>query len=109
MKAPPAPAADATASAVERHGEITRAPADIHRILTMLGGRKVGIVAHLLGGKLPFESTVLHVDPYGEFVLIRASADISANVALLERPRCTFVTADGGWHVEFSVAHPQPT
>jgi c-di-GMP-binding flagellar brake protein YcgR len=107
MKTPPACADDAIADPTERHGEITRAPADIHRILTMLGGRQVQIVAYLLGGKLRFQSTIHHVDSYGEFVLVRMSSDEFANAALLERPRCTFVTAEGGWHVEFSVSSPR--
>jgi len=86
-----------------------RTPEEITRVLNSLVMRGEPIVSDLGGGRLPFRSRLRYVDPGREYIIIELSPDVTANKALLARPRATFHAEPGGWRVEFAAAHPKPT
>jgi len=86
---------------------VKRSRAEIASALEILKTRKDPVAAHLEAGKLSFESRILAVDPMRSLIVLEASADESANEALLARPRCSFFASPPGRHVEFAAADPE--
>lgn len=90
-------------------GQMLRSPEEIFRLLNLLVVHGDPIVSDLGGGERLFHSRLRFVDPARAYIIIELSADESANMALLARPRATFHAEPGAWRIEFALADPQPT
>ena len=85
---------------------LLRSRVEIARVLEALAARREVVIAQLEGEGVPFSSRFIHADPAGQFIVITLAADESANAALLAHARATFVSAPGGWHIEFVAIEP---
>ena len=90
----------------QRVERIRRSPAEIAYILKTLEAGNEPITAQLEGGEIVFKSRLRLVDPAASCIVLEASADETANAALLCRPRCRFFASVPGGHVEFAAADP---
>lgn len=85
---------------------LLRSPTQIARVLESLVARRAVVTAELPGSRGRFTGHVMHVDPNGQFIVVTATADESANAALLARVRVTLVSQLGDWHIEFVAVEP---
>jgi flagellar brake protein len=88
-------------------GLLTKSPAEIMRVLVALRDRREAIGANMGGGKPPFLSHLLWIDPQMQFIVVGRSGDPAADAALLARPRCVFTCSLAAWQVEFVAAEPR--
>jgi c-di-GMP-binding flagellar brake protein YcgR len=77
-------------------------------VLEALAAEGEDVVARLPSGVAAFHTRLVFVDPGRQFILIQASADTTANAALLAAPRATLHAESGDWRIEFASESPQP-
>ena len=87
-------------------GLLTKSPAEIMRVLVALRDRDEAVSVGMDGGKPPFLSRLMWIDPQMQFIVVGRSGDSAADAALLARPRCIFTCTLGAWQVEFVAAEP---
>ncbi len=94
----------ATPKNADTAGHLLRSSTEIARVLEALVARCEVVTAELPGG--PFTANIISADPGGQFIIVTATADESANAALLARARVTLVSEPGNWHIEFVAVEP---
>ena len=96
-----------TTEAIPAGGLISRKSEEIARVLMSL--HNAGQAIHSVVGKdgLMFASRLVFVDAQNGCIGLAPSIDDHANAALLARPRASFVSDTGGWHIEFAAAEPR--
>jgi len=94
----------ATPKTADPSGHLLRSISQIARVLAPLAARRNLVTAELPDG--PFTARIIRADQGGKFIIVTATADQSANAALLDRARVTFVSETGNWHIEFVAAEP---
>lgn len=85
-------------------GHLLRSISQIARVLAPLAARRNLVTAELPDGL--FTARIIRADQGGKFIIVTATADESANAALLDRARVTFVSETSNWHIEFVAAEP---
>ena len=97
----------ATCANADTGSQLLRSRAQIVRVLAQLAARREVVTAELPGKQGRFVAHITHADPGGRFIILTGMEDESANSALLARPRVTFVSGPGNWHIEFVAAEPR--
>ncbi len=95
-----------TSKNADSSDHLLRSLAQIARVLEPLVARRAVVTAELPGSQGQFTGQVIHVDSNGQFIVVSATADQSANAALLARARVTLVSRLGDWHIEFVAVEP---
>jgi len=85
---------------------LLRSPSQIARVLEALAARREHVIVELSGDGDHFSANLVRVDPSGQFIVVTASADDSANKAVLARARVTLVSTPDDWHIEFVANDP---
>jgi len=85
---------------------LLRSVGQIARILEPLATRNEIVMATLPATRGQVTARLLRADPSGQFIIIGAMSDPSANVALLALRRVTLVSRPGGRHIEFVASDP---
>lgn len=88
-------------------GLISRRSEDIARVLMSLHKTKHSVRSIVGKNGLMFASRLVFVDLPNRCIGLAPSSNEQANAALLARPRASFVTEAGGWHIEFAAAEPR--
>ncbi len=88
-------------------GLISRRSEDIARVLMSLHRTKHSVRSIVGKDGLMFASRLVSVDLPNRRIGLAPSANEQANAALLARPRASFVSESGGWHIEFAAAEPR--
>lgn len=88
-------------------GLISRRSEDIARVLTSLHRTRHSVRSIVGKNGLMFASRLVSVDLPNRCIGLAPSSNEQANAALLARPRASFVSEAGGWHIEFAAAEPR--
>lgn len=88
-------------------GLISRRSEDIARVLTSLHRTRHSVRSIVGQNGLMFASRLVSVDLPNRCIGLEPSSNDLANAALLARPRASFVSESGGWHIEFAAAEPR--